>query len=284
MSKRITSIVMLALFSTLPIFSTAQESLEYDYGEIIGYAPDNYDRKVIPWRNQREAGAKYVKRIHRIIDVREKQNLPMNWPKSPFYKLIYEAVTKRDNKGGIVRAYKSDSLDLGSWYTINEVKERGTDSVLVSVPAVGGGTDDVMYAVPFDSSTIVKYRIMEEWLFDFDHSDFKPRIIAIAPIFNLTTSGIPIGEAKLFWVKMEDLRPTLVNHKVFNPFNEGAMLNFDSWFEMRMFSSYIIKEENVWDYDLPWYPEHEDNSFAALLASEKIKNDLFVFEHDLWEY
>lgn len=281
MSKRITSIVMLALFSTLTNLSYAQESLEDDYGEFLGeLPPSNYDRKVVPWRNQREAGAKYVKRIHRVIDVREKQNLPMNWPKSPFYKVIYEAVTKRDNKGGIVRAYRSDSLDLGSWYTINEVKERGTDSMDVPV----GGGDYKRVPIEFDSSEIVKYRIMEEWIFDYDHNDFRPRIVAIAPIFNLTTSGIPIGEAKLFWVKMEDLRPTLVNHKVFNPFNEGAMLSFDSWFEMRMFSSYIVKEENVWNYDLAWYPEHEDNSFAALLAAEEIKNDLFVFEHDLWEY
>ena len=75
-----------------------------------------------------------------------------------------------------------------------------------------------------------------------------------------------------------------VNQEIFNPYNDAARLSFDDWFEMRMFSSYIVKESNVWDDDIKYYEENQDNPFASLLKSEAIKNDLFIFEHDLWEY
>lgn len=47
-----------------------------------------------------------------------------------------------------------------------------------------------------------------------------------------------------------------------------------------MFGSYIIKESNVYDRYISSYTTGID----ALLESERIKNDIFIFEHDLWEY
>lgn len=47
-----------------------------------------------------------------------------------------------------------------------------------------------------------------------------------------------------------------------------------------MFHSYIIKESNVYDRYINAYATGID----ALLESERIKNDIFIFEHDLWEF
>ena len=41
------------------------------------------ERKVVPWPYLREADVFWAKRITRIIDVREKQNKCMQWPKDP---------------------------------------------------------------------------------------------------------------------------------------------------------------------------------------------------------
>ena len=46
------------------------------------------ERKLIPHRYTREANVKFHKRIHRVIDTREKQNLVMHWPTNPFFKII----------------------------------------------------------------------------------------------------------------------------------------------------------------------------------------------------
>ena len=47
-----------------------------------------------------------------------------------------------------------------------------------------------------------------------------------------------------------------------------------------MFQSYIIKESNIYDRELQNYRAGVD----ALLESEKIKNKIFIFEHDLWSF
>jgi hypothetical protein len=51
-----------------------------------------------------------------------------------------------------------------------------------------------------------------------------------------------------------------------------------------MFSSYIVKEANQYDNFIKDYEEFKDNGLAALLDAERIKQELFEFEHDLWEY
>jgi hypothetical protein len=57
-------------------------------------------------------------------------------------------------------------------------------------------------------------------------------------------------------------------------------MTFDQLFQLRRFSSYIIKEDNVYDRSIDTYAKGVD----ALLESERIKNDLFIMEHDLWHY
>jgi len=57
-------------------------------------------------------------------------------------------------------------------------------------------------------------------------------------------------------------------------------MTFDQLFQLRRFTSYIIKEDNVYDRSIDTYAKGVD----ALLESERIKNDLFIMEHDLWHY
>ena len=81
-----------------------------------------------------------------------------------------------------------------------------------------------------------------------------------------------------------DVRSILVNMEVFNRQNDAARLTYDDWFEQRMFSSYIVKEANPYDAAIKEFSDFKDDGVAALLESERIKNELFEKEHDLWEY
>jgi len=280
--KILLGIMAFVLVSTVAVGQSHEEDWTYDKTAVV-------ERKVIPHRFTREANVKFHKRIHRIIDTREKQNLVMHWPRNPFYKIIYDAALAGPNKEGGVTCYTSDSLSLGMMYTEDEVKERGGSEFVTQIQNPENPDDeydliDTVMKIPFESREIKKYRIMEDWVFDYNYSDFRARIIAIAPLFNLTSSGIDLGETALFWVKMDELRAILVNVEVFNPYNDAARISFDDWFEMRMFSSYIVKESNEWDSDIKDYEEYKDDGLEALLRAEEIKNDLFIFEHDLWEY
>jgi gliding motility associated protien GldN len=245
------------------------------------------ERKVIPHRYIREANVKYYKRVHRVIDTREKQNLIMHWPRNPFYRVITEAAYKGEGAEGGIRAFRNDSLS--SFYTPDELKERGGSEFVTTIadwryPDDPYAFKDTTMLIQFKPEDINKYRIMEDWVFDHTYSDFRANIIAIAPLFEQSSSGIALGEVPLFWVKMAELREILVNQELFNPYNDAARMSFDDFFEMRMFNSYIVKESNVWDMDIKYFEEFKDDGIAALLESDRIKNDLFIFEHDLWEY
>jgi gliding motility associated protien GldN len=125
---------------------------------------------------------------------------------------------------------------------------------------------------------------MEDWVFDYKHSVFKPRIIALAPIFAPTYAGLTVNDQPLCWIKMDEIRYQLANLEMFNRYNDAARLSYDDFFQMRIFDSYIVYESNVFDNFINQYQEYTDNGEASLLKSDEIKNDLFIFEHDLWQY
>ena len=84
----------------------------------------------------------------------------------------------------------------------------------------------------------------------------------------------------LFWVYYPEARKLLANSEVFNRENDAARLSFDDMFQKRLFGSYIYKESNVYDRRIEDYR----TGINALLESEKIKEDISNFEHDMWEF
>lgn len=241
------------------------------------------ERKAVPYRYIREANVKWSKRVHRIIDVREKQNKVMHWPRNPFYLIIWNAAMD-----GEVTAYRNDSLT--SIKTPEDIEKEISIESTVQVPNPDNPNDpydliSMTVQETYEPQKIVKYRLMEDWIFDFNYSDFRARIIAIAPLIKpLTESGIELGEVPLYWLKMDDLRDKLAQQEVFNTRNDAARMSFDHFFQMRQFSSYVVKESNMYDLDIAMFEEFRDDGVEALLESDRIKNDLFILEHDLWEY
>jgi gliding motility associated protien GldN len=280
--------VIFAIISLLCLANMAGAQGVYD--DFIYTRQAVQERKVVPWPYLREADVFWAKRITRVIDVREKQNQCMNWPKNPVSLVLYNAV-----KEGRLIPYNDDSLR--SVMTIEEFLGKGSDTDYVEVPIDPEDptiTEMDTIATPFrPEDKIVKYRVLEDWIFDKKESRMYVRIIAIAPQYNEKVAGIELGEKDLCVLKyhrspddadLNDLREILVNMEVFNRQNDAARVTFDDFFEQRLFSSYITKENNQYDNKISEFEEFRDNRVAALLESERIKQDLFEKEHDLWEY
>jgi len=243
------------------------------------------ERKVIPYPPLRQADVMYARRIHRILDMREKQNLAMLWPKNPFNCTVYNAVMK-GIQGKKLTPYKNDSLT--SYYTREKVIDRISSenpSEYTPYPIERPSyVRDTVYNDKLDCSEINKFRIMEDWIFDKEASEFFPRIIAIAPLFQPERGGAKLGETQMFWVKWKELRKVLVNEPMFNRHNDEARLSYYDFFEQRLFSSYIVKEPNEFDVDIENIPKYRGDKFAQLMKAQKVKKELFNFEHDLWQY
>ncbi len=243
----------------------------------------------------RQADVKFRKRIWRVVDLRQKMNKSWTWPRSPITQVFWELATK-----GLVRAYANDSFNR----VITPEQILEITSSLDKVPVLVSGVDaseatgddyvDSTIVVSFKWSDINKFEIMEDWVFDFKHGEMKPIIIGIAPIKpefidaaqpDGTSKKEMVGESKPYWLKMDDCRPTLTKSQVFNRYNDAMRLNWDQHINLhRLFDSYVVKKTDWDDLYISSKTEFKDDKVATLLEAEKIKNDLFVFEHDLWEY
>jgi gliding motility associated protien GldN len=241
------------------------------------------DAVVVPYPFLREADLKFRRRIWRRIDCRQKMNRSFTWPKNPVTQIIYEAATK-----GLVRGYWTDSLNRVK--TPEDCYKEGSKLVVTQIqnwrnPEDNEDLVDTAYYDIFKWEKIVRFEIMEDWLFDYKHSELRPRIIAIAPMYEEKFPNGQTYELPLFWIKMDDLRPTLAKSEVFNRYNDVMRISWDDLFNhYRLFDSYIVKTTDWDDRYLSMRTEFQQDPIAMLLEAENIKNDLFIFEHDLWEF
>lgn len=286
MKKSIVSICLL-----LAVFLNVKAQGVYD--DFIYNRQAVKERKVVAWPYLREADVTSSKRVIRMVDVREKQNQVMAWPKNPLSVIVYDAIIK-----GKIIPYRDDSLS--SAFTLEDLLKFTVDTAFEEVPDPNNPEIMIQDTVvntfkPVDR--IKRYRIVEDWIFDKKLSTYFVRIISIAPQFKPIIGGVELGEQDLCVLKYHareadpnvastelDLRHLFINYEVFNRQNDAARITFDDWFEARMFSSYIIKQSNEQDLYIKDRAEFKDNGVAAILEGERIKQDLFEKEHDMWEY
>lgn len=233
-------------------------------------------REVVPYDHIRQADVFFHKRVWRVIDVNEKLNLPfryegIDWRDlSPLIKILRDAAVNNE-----ITVYNEDNFKTVMTPADVEAFGAGTDTTQLT-DLDGNYIGDTVIHNEFDPTRVTRYRIKEDWFFDEETSTMQVRIMGIAPIY----TDPDLGDAPMFWCYYPALREVLIKQEVFNPMNDAMRLTWDDIFEMRMFSSYVIKESNVFDRNIKDYASGID----ALMESEKIKNDLFEFEHDLWSY
>jgi gliding motility associated protien GldN len=254
----------------------AQEPLDGAYQKVL-----NKEREIIPYDYIREADVFWSKRIWRTIDTREKMNLPFRYPQMPLIEIIHTAA-----KNGEITVYDPAVDNADQFKMVMPVAEiskigSSTDTSMVVDP-ITLEEKQVVTTTEFDPMKVVKYRLKEDWIFDEETSTMMVRIIGICPVsekIDQNTQTV-LGDQPMYWVYYPDLRPVLARYDVFNPKNDAVTLSWEDLFEARKFSSYIYKESNVYDRSISEYATGID----GLLESDRIKNEIFIFEHDLWNY
>ena len=238
------------------------------------------EKEVIPYDYIREADVFWAKRIWRVVDVREKMNLPFKYPQEPLAEIVHTAA-----KNGELTVYDNNVLNGDQFkqvLSVDDVNKMGerTDTVMQINP-ITLEEEQVIQKQEFDPGKVVKFKLKEDWFFDENTSTQMCRIIGIAPVMeDYDMSGNYRGDMTMYWIYYPDLRPILAKHEVFNPRNDAVRLSWEDLFEARFFESYIYKESNVYDRNIIEYATGMD----ALLESDQIKQKMFEFEHDLWNY
>jgi gliding motility associated protien GldN len=235
-------------------------------------------KRVLPYDQPREADIFWKKRIWRIIDVREKMNLPFAYPKRPFVTILLEAI---NNKEKPLRIFQDEEfktrLDTSA---VNGLLYK-IDTVMITDPVTYEQKQQIIKSEVNITEDVQRIRVKEIWFFDKESSTMQVRILGIAPVLPVKTStGDKLGENVLFWIYYPDARETLAREKIFNEANDGAPMTWEDVFEMRYFSSYIYKASNVKDLRL----QDQYTGRDLLLEADKIKQEIFNLEHDLWTY
>ncbi len=154
------------------------------------------------------------------------------------------------------------------------------DEPLISENPVTGELEIQYYPRPIEyytSKDIVRYDIKEDWFFDKERSVLDVRIIAIAPVVLDKQSNT---YKDLFWLYFPECRFVFNNYYTYNTKNDSQWMSFDDYFWKRQFTSTIYQQSDVFDRKI----EEFRYGIDALLESNKITEDIRVWEHDLWHF
>jgi len=251
------------------------------------YVPEHTPtRKVIPYAPLREADVMWSKRIWRVIDLREKINHPFYFPVTPIQnrKALID-VMKEGIMEGTITAYADAAIDdeFKAPMTKEEVTEIfiRIDTVFVEDPDDPDNYLEQVQETELAADEIRQIWVKEDWFFDRQRSVMDVRIIGLSPLkIQTDESGNFKGFEPLFWIYFPEARYVFANYEIFNRENDAERRTFEDLFWKRTFNSYIRKESNVYDRTIAEYTKGIDQQLEA----ERIKNNMFNFEHDLWSF
>ncbi|NJO92631.1 MAG: gliding motility protein GldN [Chloroflexia bacterium] len=223
-------------------------------------------------------------------------NFPLYYPEDPIgdrMSLISLLMWGIQNQG--LTAYDEDIASGDEFATVMTVKDiedkfGAKDQVIMveNVEDPEGPMIEKTIEGQIYYKEVKQLLVKEVWFFDKQRSVMEVRIVGLCPVrVYAKESDDPDAEEeqtmkkKLFWVYFPEARKILANHKVFNPKNDAQDYSFDDLFFKRMFSSFIIQESNAYnnrmisDYTV---------GLESMLEAERIKESIFNYEQDLWEY
>lgn len=256
------------------------------------YTPEHLPyRKPMPYVYEREADIMWQKRIWRVIDLREKINHPLYYPTENLAKRpsLWKVIQNGIYTGKITTVFGFDifTMEFGQALTLPEISKVMTEPLAmkdsVGDPIMDSLGNQVFIPDTINPDKIAQYYVKEDWFFEKQRSVMDVRIIAIAPVIESEdASSGKFTYKPLFWLYYPAIRNYLAQYYSYNPYNDAEWRTYDEIFHKRMFNSYTYMESNVYNRTIAAYLPGQ--GMDQMLESERIKDDIFKFEHDMWHF
>ncbi|MFT5337039.1 MAG: gliding motility associated protein GldN [Sphingobacteriales bacterium] len=274
-------LLLLVAFALLGDFANAQ-MLDGFYVK-----QHNYTKQVIPQPSVREADVLWSKRVWRRIDVRQKLNHQLYFPLDEIKdrQCLY-TVINRNLRDGLVSLYEEetpgtceftkpiDPSKIEAVFGYTQTKEEQDE--------ITGDITKVDVDVAFTPAMLSFIDLKEDWYFDKEKSELRVQVIGLSLIFSYLDETGSVKKKQPGWLYFPELQYVLANYETYNiSGNDSERRSFLDVFLKRQFSSYITKESNVYDR---YIQDYKVEGLGQLAESERIKGEMFRFEHDLWSY
>ena len=246
-------------------------------------------KKPIPLPYVREADVMWETTIWWMVDLREKQNLPLYYPTVTIGSRInlVNLLLKGVESGEITAYDPNDSYnEFSRVISMAELDLNfGARTDTIDVPDEDG---NMMRKISVQERKIDEVRrlmIKEKIYIDKKHSMLKREVQGICPIRVYSRSGEDDASSmemmRTMWIYMPEARDILARHPIFNRFNDAQNISFDDFFMQNRYSGYIYQTTN--EYNNRAIMEYMPG-VDALYEAERIKMEIFDMEQSLWEY
>jgi gliding motility associated protien GldN len=234
-----------------------------DQGEKAAYP-------VLAYAPLREADVFWEKRIWREVDLRTVENRHFVQREAPFFQLVLDGLAS-----GQLTGYRED--DFVEPIPVEELRSKIDQSAEQGIDLGGDCPEEGGFLLT--ARDIVGFRVQEIYFFDKHTSRFQVRLVGLAPVaVKRDDEGDPLFEYPLCWLHYPDNRLFFAQHTA--PLDPRSLVRV-SWedvFEAHFFWGSITQVSNEWDASL----EELFNEEEVQRMSERIQQNLFDFEQDLW--
>ena len=283
-----------ALFAQQPHARVDSSRTALD-SKIEVYQKENISSKApIPLSQVKEVDVFQEWTIWREIDLRLKENYSLYYPIAPtkiigsrvnFFTLLMQGI-----ESGEITAYHplpvSDEFsEVITYEQIRQnpsIQQADRTEMQVSIHTNNDTTIFIPGKNLLDDENIQRIIVKEKWFFDKKRSVLECRVIGISPVFMyLDPVSDQIRRIAVCWIYMDEARPLLARHPVFNNFNEAQNISYDDFFMQNRYKGRIIREGNVFNNR---YIEDYATGVDILYEGQRIENKIFDWEQDRWEY
>ena len=233
-----------------------------------------------------DADLQWQRVIYRSLNLDVAENMPLYYPEEPDQDgmNLFFIIMKQLSNNTLAAYEYLDGREMFTEQYLVKVSDILDRFHIIHAKAKGSTEKNPKFTIEnadIPANEVLSYYILEKYEFNRVNSKVTRHVEAICPVLHRSDEfgGEPI-KYPMFWVKMSDLRPFIVQQYVFTD-NDNNVLktSLDDYFMNNMYKGEIYKYKNLRNLSMmQMYP----NPDKLKQAQDSIEKRLASFDQNIW--